>query len=298
MSLYNISHNEIQQIVAELDQAIYNHQQWYKELVRTLICKLPSDKHDVKSEAYKECRFGQWYYDQAHYALTDHPGFVAIAEQHKRMHQIAASLLETSRIGILPSEYDSFANVLERMRLEIEALKRELEELLYKRDPLTGAISRIDMLSVLREEQELSKRQGISCCLVMMDLDLFKKVNDRYGHAFGDQVLAASARYVIEHVRPYDKVFRYGGEEFLIFMQQIELVTAFEIVEKIRQGLAEMPISINQEEFINITASFGLTKLDTQSPIEQSIDNADKAMYEAKAAGRNCTKIFQRNSNT
>ncbi len=292
MSLYNIAHDEIQKIIRELDQALYNHQQWYKELVRTLICKLSGDKHDMNSEAHKECRFGQWYYDQAHPALRDHPGFIAIGEQHQRMHQAAARLLSASEIGIPPAEYDSFANVLERMRLEIDALKRELEELLYKRDPLTGAISRIDMLPILREQQELSKRQGISCCLTMMDLDLFKHVNDQYGHATGDQVLAASARYVIEHLRPYDKVFRYGGEEFLIFIQQIELQAAYEVIEKIRQGLADTPIHIGQAEPIHITASFGLTKLDTHSPIEQSIDYADKAMYEAKSSGRNCTKIW------
>lgn len=294
MPLYNVPHDEIQRIVSELDQALYNHQQWHKELLRILICKLACDKHDLNSDAHKECRFGQWYYDQAHNALRDHPGFIAIGEQHQRVHQTAIGLLNASNIGIRPAEYDSFANTLERMRLEIDALKRELEELLYKRDPLTGAISRIDMLPILREQQELAKRQKIPCCLVMMDLDLFKNVNDHYGHSIGDRVLAASARFVIESVRPYDKVFRYGGEEFLIFVQQIELKSAYENIEKIRQGLAQMPIQIEQEEPIHITASFGLTELDTHSPIEQSIDHADKAMYAAKSAGRNCIKIWDK----
>lgn len=292
MSLYNVSHDEIQRIVGELDQALYNHQQWHKDLLRTLICKLPCDKHDLHSEAHKECRFGQWYYEPTHNALRDHPGFIAIGEQHQRLHQTAIGLINTSNIQIRPAEYDSFANILERMRLEIDALKHELVEILYKRDPLTGAISRIDMLPTLREQQELAKRQEMPCCLVMMDLDLFKKVNDHYGHLVGDQILAASARFVIERVRPYDKVFRYGGEEFLIFIQQIELKSAYEAIEKIRQGLAQLPIHIGQEEPIYITASFGLTQLDAHSPIAQSIDHADKAMYAAKSAGRNCIKVW------
>lgn len=291
MSLYQLSHEEIQRITSELDQALYNHQQWCKELIRTLVCKLPSDKHDLSSESYRECRFGQWYYEHAHNSLQDHPGFIAIGEQHQRMHQAATRLLIASNIGIHPTQYDDFANLLERMRMEVYALKRELEDLLYKRDPLTGAISRIDMLPILREQQELSKRQNMPCCLAMMDLDLFKNINDTYGHSIGDKILSASVHYIIENLRPYDKVFRYGGEEFLIFIQQIELQPAFEVIEKIRKGFSEMNIDIGKEEPIHLTASFGLAKLDTDSPIQQSIDNADKAMYAAKSSGRNCTRI-------
>lgn len=100
MSLYNISHEEMQKIIAELQQALYNHQQWYNELIRTLVCRLPSDKHDLSSEAHKECRFGQWYYDQRHKDLENHPGFIAVGEQHKRMHQAATSLLNASNVGV------------------------------------------------------------------------------------------------------------------------------------------------------------------------------------------------------
>lgn len=72
---------------------------------------------------------------------------------------------------------------------------------------MTGALSRVTMLSTLREQQEIIKRQGQSCCLVMVDLDYFKEINDRHGHQMGDRVLATAVRLFIENLRAYDKVF-------------------------------------------------------------------------------------------
>lgn len=94
------------------------------------------------------------------------------------------------------------------------------------------------------------------------------------------------------HVRSYDKVFRYGGEEFLIFLQQTNEQAAHELVERLREGIASTPVDHKGTEAIRMTASFGLTLLDPDVSIEHSIERADKAMYAAKAAGRNCTRIW------
>lgn len=294
MSLLNTKHEELRGLLAPLEQSLYNHQQWFYSLIRTLICRLPADKHDISPRAHKECRFGQWYYNQASENLHSHPGFIAIGKEHQHMHQIAAQLLATNTIAtIQPHDYDNFANVLERLRLEIFALKRELEDLLYNCDPLTNAINRVNMLPILREQQELAKRDVQSCCIAMMDLDHFKKVNDSYGHAAGDKVLAASVHYIIENIRPYDKVFRYGGEEFLICMQHTELLAGLDIIERLRNELSKTAINIENETMLYITASFGVTLLDPTVPVEQSIDRADKAMYLAKVNGRNRALIWE-----
>lgn len=295
MPLTNITHNQLQDIIAQLDQALYNHKEWYRLLIRTLVCRLPGDKHDLLPEAHTECRFGQWYHTYADKNLLENPGFIAIGEEHKRMHQLTTLLLTASDVGnpISTYDYDNFANSIERLQLEIFALKRELEELVYNRDPLTGAINRLDMLSILREHQALVKRQVYKFCyLVMMDIDHFSKVNNAYGHAAGDKVLATTVHYVIESLRPYDKVFRYGGEEFLLLLQDIELSAARELIERLRNGLANLSIDAGQEKPVHITACFGLALLNPSLPIEQSIDHADKAVYEAKSAGRDCVKIW------
>jgi diguanylate cyclase (GGDEF)-like protein len=126
----------------------------------------------------------------------------------------------------------------------------------------------------------------------MMDLDHFKTINDTYGHQAGDQVLATTARYVMEHVRPYDKVFRYGGEEFVIVLPSVTSEAALQIVEHLRDGLAKLPIHYN-DMLMGVTASFGVAPLDTAYSVEQALDNADQALYAAKSAGRNHANLWK-----
>lgn len=294
MLLEDISHDELQRVMVQLDQAIHNHQQWHNNLIRTLVCRLQTDENDINFEAHKNCRFGQWYYTHAPQKLGDHPGFIAIGTAHQHMHELAASILTISNAGntISPLEFDNFANALERLQLEIFTLKNELEMLLYNRDPLTMAITRISMLPILREQQAIVTRQGQPCCIAMLDIDFFKKVNDRYGHSAGDKVLATLAHSISKNLRPYDKLFRYGGEEFLLCMPQIDLNQGYDMVERLRKIIAEMSINLDSAQVINITISAGLTLLDPHYSVEQMIDRADKAMYTAKSAGRNCTQIW------
>lgn len=292
--MVKIEHNEMQSVLLQLDQAIYNHNQWFDSIIRTLICRLPHDRRDEAEDAYRQCRLGQWYYGEAPDSLRIHPGFIAIEGEHRSMHRQAANLLQTAVSGstISSLDFDNFANSLERLRLQIYTLKRELEDTLYNLDPLTGANSRIGMLTRLRELQDLVKRNVQSCCIAMMDVDHFKAVNDTHGHLAGDQVLAASAGYLMEHFRPYDKLFRYGGEEFLVCMQNTDATTGYAVVERVREGLALNPIDCGSEGTLRITMSFGITLLDPDVSVEQSIERADKAMYAAKIAGRNCSRIW------
>jgi diguanylate cyclase (GGDEF)-like protein len=96
----------------------------------------------------------------------------------------------------------------------------------------------------------------------------------------------------MEHLRPYDKVFRYGGEEFIICMQNTGLEVAVAVITRLCEGLASTPIYHN-ELLINVTASFGVVSLDPEVSVEQSVDRADKAMYAAKTAGRNCVRVAE-----
>lgn len=294
MALNDVTRDELQGIIAQLKESLYSHQQWHGALIRALICKLPGDKHDIDINAHAECRFGQWYYSQAPEKLRTHPGYIALGEEHQRLHHLAGLLLTASNAdnAITPLDYDNFANALERLRLEISALECELENALFNHDSLTGAITRFGILPTLREQLELVKRHAQLCFIAMMDLDNFKAVNDLHGHVAGDMVLAQSVRYLIKQLRPYDKVFRYGGEEFLLCLPYTKLMSGHDRVVKINEGLAALNIDIGGKEPIHITASFGLTLLDPEFPVETSIDRADKALYAAKVAGRNCVKIW------
>jgi diguanylate cyclase (GGDEF)-like protein len=291
---YGLTPEKLQKILTQVNQALINHQQWYAELIRSITCKLPANECDIGHEPHKKCNFGKWYYSNDNLIPVSHPSFSAIELKHKIMHEMAAKLLIESQAqsSISVMNYDDFATANEALQIELNGFKHEFENMLYERDSLTGATTRMSILPTLKEQQELILR-GIQsdCCIAMMDLDHFKSINDNFGHLVGDHVLSTVIQYLIEQLRPYDKVFRYGGEEFIILMQYTDLTTAYDLIERLRKGIESLPIKIDDNVFVKITASFGVVKLDPDLLVENSIEFADKAMYKAKAAGRNRVNI-------
>jgi len=292
--MIDIPNEDLQVVLRELGQAIYNHEQWHKELTRTLFCRLPYDRRDVAQDAHRQCRFGQWYYSQATEPLRAYAAFLAMELAHEYMHQCAARLLRATagEAAGSPTDYDHFSNALDRLRLQILTLKYEIEDSLYNRDTLTGAESRIGMLTKLRELLELVKRRAQQSCVVIMDLDHFKSINDTHGHPLGDQVLSASVRCVKKTLRPYDKVFRYGGDEFLISLQNSDIQTGRAVIERVLERLAATTLARDGPKPVVVTASFGIAVLDPAVSLEESINRADKALLAAKAAGRNRSHIW------
>ena len=272
----------------ELKHAVDHHDQWTRQLGRTLACRLPPDPADLATDAHLQCRFGRWYHG-ADRSLREFPDFVAIEAPHRAMHRAAATLLRISGRGeaLSPVAYDRFAAALDRLRRRLHALIRELESRLYDLDPLTGAETRTRMFPALRDLVEMARRQGAECCLSIMDLDNFKQVNDLHGHLVGDRMLAAVVRALKGSLRRNDKVFRYGGEEFLVSLPWTGIETACAVLERARARLAAEPLLDDQAPGMHLTASFGVTALDPEAPIELSLDRADQALYDAKAGGRN-----------
>ena len=129
----------------------------------------------------------------------------------------------------------------ERLHLELDSLRHAIAGSLRDRDALTGAYGRVEMLPTLREWRELARRNVQQCCIAFMDLDHLKEINDRHGHVVGDQVLAGVVRHVTEHLRPYDKVFRYGGDEFLISLPGADLEIGKKVIGHIREQIAAAP---------------------------------------------------------
>ncbi len=287
--MFGATKEELQTAVSQLEQAIHNHDEWFEGMNRTMLCRLPLDQRDLRDDAHRECRFGQWVYHHACEKLRKHPAFRAIEKEHQTMHADAAAMLTNlDECGAAPVDrYDRFANSLQRLRLEINTLKEELQNTLYNLDSLTGANSRIGMLTHLREQRELSRRNAQTFSIAMLDLDHFKEVNDRYGHQSGDQVLRVISRYILDNIRPYDRLYRYGGEEFLLSMPQTDITTATEIAERLRKGIALLQIPTSDMDMVRISVSFGVAELSPQCDVEEIIYHADQALYNAKHSGRN-----------
>jgi diguanylate cyclase (GGDEF)-like protein len=279
--------------LTELELALHHHEQWLEAFNATMICRLPPDVRDTADDAHRHCRFGQWYYGHGAESLGRNEGFASVEAEHKRLHQLAAILLRAIEQGdtITLNDYEKFIGALKRMRLEIITLRHDLEDTIYNIDPLTGAAGRVRMLSHLREQHGLVRRHAQSCVIAMMDLDHFKHVNDKYGHLIGDRVLAGCAQYILSNLDSHHKLFRYGGEEFLICLPNSENRPAVDILEHLRQGIAALQFDGNGQGPFSVTASFGLAFLKPELTVEQSLEQADEALYVAKSSGRNRVSV-------
>lgn len=280
--------------LSELHEAISCHEQWCENLSRTLICTRVPDRRDLQDDAHRRCQFGRWLYGAGVRSIGHYASFSRIEAAHELLHRQAGKLLALSAAGgsIALDEYERFSATLKQMRVEVAATKRELESEIFNLDPLTGAPNRIGMLTQMRKQHGLVNRKAQLTCIAMIDLDHFKEVNDNYGHAAGDQVLRYFARHMMSRLRRHDSFFRYGGEEFLFCAPNTDIEQGRAMVERLRQEVAEMEITDQAHPPIRVTASFGLALLDADVPVEQSIERADKALYAAKAAGRNRTVIW------
>ena len=174
--------------------------------------------------------------------------------------------------------------------LERARLFQEVQSLAHT-DPLTGLQNRRSLFELGRIEFSRAHRMDRPFCCMMLDLDLFKQINDKYGHPVGDQVLQEFAKYCRSSVREVDLIGRYGGEELVILLPETDLKTALLVAERVRAKIAGTPIMISDNE-IRVTASIGVAAKDEHTlQLETLIARADQAMYIAKHRGRNCVAM-------
>jgi diguanylate cyclase (GGDEF)-like protein len=155
-------------------------------------------------------------------------------------------------------------------------------------DGLTGLWNRSSVLDMLHREMDRANRNEGFTGVLMLDLDHFKRVNDKYGHQAGDAVLKSAADRIAEMVRPYDIVGRYGGEEFLVVLPNCDIEQSRQTAERICAAVGDVPILLGNRE-IRVTVSIGVTACAANTFQEnQLLAIADIALYKAKDAGRNC----------
>jgi len=158
-------------------------------------------------------------------------------------------------------------------------------------DELTGLYNHRRFQEAMVEEAERSRRFGQPMSLVMLDIDNFKRINDTYGHQQGDRVLAAVARVLRDSSREIDSPARYGGEELAVVLPGTDLDGAYQLAERVRQGIASLDIAPSGgRDRIAVTASFGVASLPTSAEEPGALlAAADAALYEAKRGGKNKT---------
>jgi diguanylate cyclase (GGDEF)-like protein len=193
-------------------------------------------------------------------------------------------------VVFLTAQWNRLRDRLKSQRLEL-ANAFEKIQLLASNDDLTRLPNRRHMNAVLSQEERRSDRLVRSVCLALLDIDHFKKINDTYGHAAGDEVLKGFATHLRGTLRSEDVLARWGGEEFLLLLPHTTEESALQVLLRIQSRLGSIAIDGEVGSLV-ITFSGGLTAIRSEERIADAIKRADLAMFQAKSDGRNTIRSY------
>ena len=193
-------------------------------------------------------------------------------------------------IGRLSHAFADMARTVgDNTRLLEERVQERTEKLerLAHVDPLTEVYNRRGFVQAAELERNRASRHGFQLGLLLIDIDLFKNVNDGYGHHGGDQVLIEVARRLRHDLRNYDVAARWGGDEFVVLLSEITRENLAFVAQKVADALSSRPVLLEDGRQVDITASIGACLAGTDEPVDRIIARVDAALYVAKGAGRN-----------
>jgi len=214
--------------------------------------------------------------------------------------EIVAQAFQEGAVGYLPKgslSQEKLQNIIDVAldkwtRLQQAMADKEKLEILATFDSLTGLYNRRAILGKLRDLINLAHRYKEDFSLSMLDIDHFKRVNDRYGHLTGDEVLEKIATLIRRNIRDTDIVGRYGGEEFIIILPKTNLSSSWCVAERLRITIEETEMKDSAGNVFAITVSQGLAGWERDEDDTSLISRADEALYKAKEKGRNRVQIL------
>jgi diguanylate cyclase (GGDEF)-like protein len=234
-----------------------------------------------------DLNFVRWLSDTPSETIREHPVYRELIDRQERLFRLARKVVDGVATG--GPQIGQYANLLHAMHefdRVADRLSAGITRSMTDVDALTGLLNRAAMERDIEREQAYALRVGRSFTIAMIDADHFKKVNDEYGHGFGDIVLETLAERFVENIRPRDRVYRYGGEEFLVLLPETSLDRARALLERLRQRACGREIS-DGETAVTQTVSIGAAESAGNEPIPTVIERADAALYRAKQSGRN-----------
>ncbi len=196
--------------------------------------------------------------------------------------------LREERDNKVSQQLTTMVERIQVMEVEAQTFRRHLEEQRRQAmiDSLTGLANRAGLQRRMEEEHERWQRYGGRLLLVVLDVDHFKSINDRFGHLAGDKVLRLIAQQLSRRLRKTDFIGRFGGEEFVILMPGVTPEQGATALEELRNGIEHAPFHFKNEP-VPVTISIGFTEFREGDTLDSTFERADRAMYQAKEAGRN-----------
>lgn len=269
-------------LAQEFDTLRQAQQRWWARQRRALACRLPGGESDPAMDAW----FGPAVADPLRQHLVASPLWASVLAAHQGLlTRLTAVKTHLGAGGDLsPADFDALEGLAQASAMALASVAQSLGQQRHPLDTLTGLPGRGSALDHLRREQRRHGARQAACVVALGDIDHFKRINDTFGHAAGDAVLTAVAQCLRTGLRGDDRVFRYGGEEFVISLAQISLADAVGVVDRLRQQVAQLRVPGAE---MPVTMSFGLALL-TPGTVESALAVADARLYGAKHAGRNC----------
>lgn len=257
---------------------------WGHKILLAICCNAPPPLPLLEASG-----FGLW---------LNHKGSLLFPNTSGIEH-IKAAIRKIDRVLIpsLATETPPAATRIHELQAQIEEIRFLMDDLFKKseafesgRDPLTCTLNRRFLPTIMAREVAQAIRRQVPLSILMIDIDHFKTINDRYGHTGGDAVLREVAEKLIASCRTSDFVFRYGGEEFLVVLVETDQQRAFRIAENIRGNIAKVSTQPTGNA-LSVTVSIGVAHFDGHPDYTHLIEDADRALYYAKERGRNCTVL-------
>lgn len=291
----------------KLDKLFINIDDWTDkvalDIFNTYICRCTQDDTD-KSKTRKELLstvaniLGMLIDLSGKTALSNsslekHMASLASTKDTNSILHIASEIISETRKFV--NETKHFETTLADTTQEIEILKTKLDDArrLATKDALTGLNNRRGFDEALNASINISKTGVEPFCLMLVDIDLFKKINDNYGHLVGDKVLSGLSKVLMKNMRGSDYLSRYGGEEFAIIMSDTLITGAFTVAEKLRKSIERLRLKHVKtgQQIGQVTISIGVACYRNNDTETDIIGRCDKALYRAKSLGRNRTVI-------
>lgn len=286
---------QLEQFVRELDAATQAHLGWTHRVLRCAVLQTPPGEDVLDEGAHTQCRFGHWLTDnRASFTALDGARTQDLEADHQRMHDAIRNLCRMILGGGAGQRADLDAFEASQLRLidHLAHFKTLAVSQGSQLDPLTGLPLRHRMEQDFELLAKHSRSRGTALVVMMIDVDHFKLINDRYGHAVGDGVLHRLGAALKATLRTEDLIYRFGGEEFVALL---ELPTDDASVQGAAQRVLEaaraMEIPLSAGGDIRISVTVGVAVSREREGLAEVFKRADAAMYEGKAAGRDCSVI-------
>ena len=281
---------DLELFVSELDAAVQAHLEWSRKVLRCAVLHTSPGDDVLSDEAHSLCRFGRWF--EQHRILfksLDPDQTQPLDTEHRSMHDAIRNICSS----VLKGE-PGRVNDLDRFET---TQRRLIDSLAHFKTLAVSQSSQIDALTGLplrhRMEQDFDlltkhiRRRGTAQIVLMVDVDHFKSVNDRYGHAGGDTVLQHLATTFRQVLRDDDLVYRYGGEEFLLLMELPAVAHEEErAAQRLLEAVRALSVSLPDGVSVSPTVTIGVAVVAAEESLTNAIQRADAALYEGKASGR------------